>query len=193
MSATLKSDSTGGSVTSLNVLSRRDGDAGSNPAVLNTFAGDKRTSEDVRLLSSTRNKFGADRITTLASQGSAPSPFFYTHPVVKILNRNREAKMTPYIVVAISENQNSFGLSSIVLFGPEGRAWRALSSKYNMPFRGQAFAYLPSYWECVTPLPKPPAETYRLAVCAATLVNAFAGSLDEELSNQDFLDAEEAL
>jgi hypothetical protein len=35
------------------------------------------------------NKFGADRNTTLAGPGSAPSPFL-EHPVMTILNHNRE-------------------------------------------------------------------------------------------------------
>jgi hypothetical protein len=37
------------------------------------------------------NKFGGERSAALASQVSSPSPFFYTHPVVKILNHDRIA------------------------------------------------------------------------------------------------------
>jgi hypothetical protein len=72
------------------------------------------------------NKFGASRNTTLASQGSAPSPFFYTHPVLQILRHN-------------------FQLSA--LKGPN--------------------AY----------------DSFK----------SFTGALEEELTNQDMLDAEEAL
>ena len=40
------------------------------------------------------NNFGADRDTTSGEvKASAPSPFFYTHPVVKILKHNREVFM----------------------------------------------------------------------------------------------------
>lgn len=76
-----------------------------------------------------------------------------------------------FVVVAISSNTNSFGLRNLVIFGPEGEAWSALSSQHNLPFRGQAFAYLPTYWECVRKMPKPPAEVYKLALKAAELAN----------------------
>jgi hypothetical protein len=46
---------------------------------------------DNRTESEWLNKFGEERNAALASQVSSPSPFFYTHPVVKILNHDRIA------------------------------------------------------------------------------------------------------
>jgi len=128
---------------------------------------------------------------------------------------------TDLTVVAISSNTNSFGLKSVTLFRGDRRAFQALANQHNMPFRGQVFAFMPTYFECVTELPRPSVEVFNLAQSAAVLANApmpavsptegreraeaqlsevrptpapsFTGSLEEELTNQDMLDAEEAL
>ena len=74
-------------------------------------------------------------------------------------------------VVGISSNTNSFGLKSIIMFRGDGRAFQGLASAYNMPFRGQTFAFMPTYFECVTELPKPPAKIFKAALIAAELAN----------------------
>ncbi len=79
--------------------------------------------------------------------------------------------MKDLTVVGISSNTNSFGLKSVVLFRGDGRAFQALSSQYNLPFRGQVFAFMPTYFECVTELVRPSAEVFKLAMCAAELAN----------------------
>lgn len=45
----------------------------------------------MRVTPDTLKQFGGERSAALASQVSSPSPFFYTHPVVKILNHDRIA------------------------------------------------------------------------------------------------------
>ena len=44
----------------------------------------------MRVTPDTLKQFGGERNAALASQVSSPSPFFYTHPVVKILAQHRE-------------------------------------------------------------------------------------------------------
>ena len=84
---------------------------------------------------------------------------------------NMQTMKSDLTVVAISSNTNSFGLKSIVMFRGDGRAFQGLASMYNMPFRGQVFAFMPTYFECITELPRPSAEVFKLAMSAATLAN----------------------
>lgn len=78
---------------------------------------------------------------------------------------------TDLTVVAISSNTNSFGLKSVILFRGDRHAFQALASQHNLPFLGQTFAFLPTYFECVSELPRPSAQVFKAALIAAELAN----------------------
>jgi hypothetical protein len=74
-------------------------------------------------------------------------------------------------VVAISSNTNAFGLKNIILFRGDGRAFQGMASAYNLPFLGQCFAFMPTYFECMTEMPRPPRKVFKAALIAAELAN----------------------
>ena len=83
-------------------------------------------------------------------------------------------------VVAISSNTNSFGLYSVVMFRGDRRAFQGYASQYHLPFKGQVFAFMPTYFECVTELsPRPSVELFKSAIIAAELANAPKSTLND--------------
>jgi len=92
-----------------------------------------------------------------------------------------KTEKTDLTVVAISSNTNSFGLKSVILFRGDRRAFQGLASAYNLPFVGQVFAFMPTYFECVRELnPRPDIQTFKLALSGAALANAPKNSLDNQ-------------
>lgn len=79
-------------------------------------------------------------------------------------------------IMAVSDNTNSFGLHSVILFTEDGNAWRTYSSQYNKPtvnrvyqaavnFEGRPmFDFIAKQgWEGIESLPKPSAKVFKAA------------------------------
>jgi len=62
----------------------------------------------MRVTPDTLKQFGGERSAALASQVSSPSPFFYTYPVIAILNRYADELVDTYTGSLEEELRNEY-------------------------------------------------------------------------------------